>query len=272
MVDNLRFELSFKNINQLEEKLKFCLSNKIDKINIPCKGTIKKDFLNETMEYIAKNYSELDVIYHYSLYHQYAKNREHSYSDLLNFIQDCVYNNNQEILLVSGSNKKKNFETIGVMKDLKKEKDLNLNVGIAYNPYLKNYFSESQERERFKSKFSTGLVKSIWLQFGTDIALLEREINYLKKYIKKNNTNYEDQNMPIFGSLLIPSRQFISRFRFRPWKGVFISESYLNSLEGFRFFIRDLINVYIKNGIYPVIETEFCSLEILDEVRKLFKF
>ena len=42
MINNFRFEISFKNIPQLEKKLKFCISNNINKINIPCKGVIKK--------------------------------------------------------------------------------------------------------------------------------------------------------------------------------------------------------------------------------------
>ena len=56
MINNLRFELSFKNIFQLQNKLDFCKSNNINKINIPCKGVIKKDFLNETIKYIGENY------------------------------------------------------------------------------------------------------------------------------------------------------------------------------------------------------------------------
>ena len=47
MIKNFRFELSFKNIDQLEKKLNFCISNKINKINIPCKGVIKKMFLTQ---------------------------------------------------------------------------------------------------------------------------------------------------------------------------------------------------------------------------------
>ena len=83
MFSYLRFELSFKNIIQLEQKLKFCESNRISKINIPCKGVIKKEFLIETIEYIGKNYREFDIIYHYSLSHQYFKNRENSYFEFL---------------------------------------------------------------------------------------------------------------------------------------------------------------------------------------------
>ena len=58
MINKLRFELSFKDIFQLEKKLNFCVSNKINKINIPCKGSIKKEFLIDTVEYISENYKD----------------------------------------------------------------------------------------------------------------------------------------------------------------------------------------------------------------------
>ena len=122
MVNNLRFELSFKDIPQLEKKIKFCISNKINKINIPCKGVIKKDLLKQIIEYIGENYKELDVIYHYSLYHQYTKDRKTSYLEFLDFLDKFNYYNNKEILLVSGSIKRKNFEVLDVIKDLKNEK------------------------------------------------------------------------------------------------------------------------------------------------------
>ena len=95
MINNLRFELSFKDILQLEKKLNFCVANKINKINIPCKGSIKKDFLIETVEYIGENFNELDVIYHYSLNHEYSKNIENSYLNLLNFIKKCNFYGNK---------------------------------------------------------------------------------------------------------------------------------------------------------------------------------
>ncbi len=271
MDNNLRFELSFKNILQLEHKLNFCKSNNINKINIPCKGVIKKDFLNETIKYIGDNYKNLDVVYHYSLYHQYTKNKENSYLEFLNFIKKCNSYKNNEILLVSGSNKKKNFDVLDVLSDLKKEKKVNINIGIAYNPYLKNYYNICGERERVEKKFSSRLTKSIWLQFGTDIKLLEKEINFLKESILNNSSKNDKKNVKVFGSLLIPSREFISRFKFRPWKGVFISEKYLNSLDNFYAFTNDLIKVYLDNNVCPVIETEFSSIEKLNYIETLFK-
>ena len=124
MNNNTRFELSFKNISQLENQLNFCKSNNIKSINIPCKGLIKKELFNSTIEYISKNFNGFNVTYHYSLYHQYSKNIKKSYQDFLDFVKNSHFNKNYEILLVSGSNKKKNFDSVDVLACLKKEKNL----------------------------------------------------------------------------------------------------------------------------------------------------
>ena len=264
MISNLRFELSFKNISQLEYKLNFCKFNKIKNINIPCKGPIKKEFFNSTIKYISKNYQEFNMTYHYSLYHQYSQNKEKSYQDLLNFLKNSHSNRNYEILLVSGSNKKKNFDAVNVLSRIKEEKNLKVKLGIAYNPYLKKHYKDTSERERFDRKLSSGLINSIWFQYGTDIKILQNELNYLKKVAK-----YEEINL--FGSVLIPSKQFISRFKFRPWKGVHISEKFLSSLNDFHDFTRDLVCFYKNNNITPVIETDFVSSEKLNSVYSLFR-
>ena len=264
MISNLRFELSFKNISQLEKKLSFCKFNKLKNINIPCKGPIKKEFLNSTIKYISKNYPEFNVTYHYSLYHQYSQNKEKSYQDLLAFLKNSCSNTNYKILLVSGSNKKKNFDSIDVLSKIKQEKYLKVKLGVAYNPYLRKYYKDASERERFDRKISSGLINSIWFQYGTDIKALENEVNYLKKVVISEKIN-------LFGSLLIPSKQFIARFRFRPWKGVHVSEKYLYSLENFYHFTRDLVCFYKNNNIVPVIETDFASLEKLNSVYSFFR-
>ena len=263
MNNNLRFELSFNNIFQLENKLNFCKLNKIKNINIPCKGNLKKELFNSTIKYISRNFQDFNVTYHYSLYHQYSKNKEKSYQEFLDFLKKSHSNSNYEILLVSGSNKKKNFDTVNVLNNIKKERNLKVKLGIAYNPYLKKYYKVCSERERFESKISTGLVNSIWFQYGTDIKVLQDEMNYLKKAAK-----YEKLNL--FGSLLIPSKQFIARFKFRPWKGVYVSERFLYSLEAFYDFTRDLIIFYKNNNITPVIETDFASSEKLNSVYSFF--
>ena len=263
MINNLRFELSFKNISQLENKLNFCKSNKLKNINIPCKGIIKKNFFYSTIKYISKNHRDLNVTYHYSLYHQYSHNSEKSYQEFLGFLKNTNSNRNYEVLLVSGSNKKKNFDVINVLSKIKEEKNLKVKFGIAYNPYLEKYYKDTSERERFNIKLSSGLINSIWFQYGTDIKELQNEVNYIKKTAK-------NKRIHLFGSLLIPSKQFIARFKFRPWKGVYISEECLHSLEDFYDFTRDLVGFYKKNNITPVIETDFSSKEKLTSIYNYF--
>ena len=264
MISNLRFELSFKNIFQLENKLNFCKSNNIKNINIPCKGIIKKDFFNSTVNYISKYYQEFNVTYHYSLYHQYSQSKEKSYQDLLDFLKNSYSSRNNKILLVSGSNKKKNFDSINVLSKIREENNLKVKLGIAYNPYLKKYYKDTLERERLDMKFSSGLINSIWFQYGTDIEVLQNEVTYLKKLAKNEKIN-------LFGSLLIPSKQFIARFKFRPWKGVYISEKCLSSLDSFCDFTQELVCFYRNNNITPVIETDFASSEKLDSVYSFFR-
>ena len=181
MISNLRFELSFKNISELEKKLNFCKLNKIKNINIPCKGIIKKDFFNSTIKYISKYSQDFNVTYHYSLYHQYSQNKENSYRDLINFLKNSHLNRNYDILLVSGSIKKKNFDILNVLNKIKEEKNLKVKLGIAYNPYLLKYYSDSSERERFDRKLSSGLINSIWFQYGTDLEEIQNEVNYINK-------------------------------------------------------------------------------------------
>jgi len=124
---------------------------------------------------------------------------------------------------------------------------------------LKKYYNISSERERFEKKFSTGLINSIWFQYGTDIKVLQNEVTYLKNVAKEEKIN-------LFGRLFIPSNQFIARFKFRPWKEVYISEKCLYSLENFFNFTNDLVSFYKKNNITPVIESDFSSSEKLDSV------
>jgi len=147
---------------------------------------------------------------------------------------------------------------------IKNEKNLKVKLGIAYNSYLKKYYKDNSERERFDRKLSSGLINSIWFQYGTDIKVLQNEVNYLKKVSK-----YEKINL--FGSLFIPSKQFIARFKFRPWKEVYISEKCLYALENFFDFTNDLVSFYKRNNITPVIESDFSSSKKLDSVYSFLK-
>ena len=68
-----------------------------------------------------------------------------------------------------------------------------------------------------------------------------------------------NKDISIYGSIFIPSKQFLARFKFRPWRGVYLSEKYLNSLEESSKITKKIIDFYLSNSIIPLIETELCT-------------
>ena len=76
----------------------------------------------------------------------------------------------------------------------------------------------------------------------------------------------KDEKLNLFGSLFIPSKQFIARFKFRPWKEVYISEKCLYALDDFFDFTSDLVSFYKINNITPVIESDCSTSEKLNSV------
>ena len=259
MFNNCRVEISFKDFDQLKKKLDFCVNKKIYKINIPCKGNIKKDFLEEVVKFVGVKYKNIDVIYHYSLYHQFHNNKNLSYTRFLNFIQlNKTFNKNNEILLISGSKKRKEFEVLNILEKLKSDLSKDIKFGVAFNPYFFEEKYYELERNRLRDKLNSYFVKSIWLQFGSEINKLSREIIFLNK-ILFNSQESIDKEIDIYGSLFIPSKQFLARFKFRPWRGVYLSEKYLNSLEESGKITKNIIDFYLSNSINPLIETELSN-------------
>ena len=268
MFDNFRVEISFKDFDQLKKKLDFCINKEIYKINIPCKGNIKKDFLLEVVKFIGVKYKNLDVIYHYSFYHQFSNNKSLSYKNFLNFLEvNKKFNKNNEILLVSGSKKRKEFEVLSILEKLKFDLNKNLKFGVAFNPYFFEERDYQIERSRLIDKLNSYYVRSVWLQFGSEIIQLAREINFVNNIIG-NSQKLIDKEINIYGSLFIPSKQFLARFKFRPWRGVYLSNKFLNSLEESSEITQKIIDFYSSNSIMPLFETELSTEKQFIEAQK----
>ena len=261
MIYKARLELSFKDLDQLAKKLEFCRENDIFKINIPCKGNIKKDLLIDAVEFIGTYYQQFDVVYHYSFYHQFYKNKSYSYDKFIKFLEIIRYYKNKEILLISGSQKRNNFDVVDILEYLKLDLRNQVKIGVAYNPYFEEIKELNIERERLFNKLNSGLINSIWLQFGSGFHNLIKEINFIRE-IKKSKVD-------IYGSIFIPSKQNLARFKFRPWRGVFLSKEYLDSLETSKIITKNIIEIYIDNKVIPLIESECSTEKQLTEVRNI---
>ena len=147
---------------------------------------------------------------------------------------------------------------MNVLEKLRYDLSENIKFGVAFNPYFFEEIDYKNERNRLIEKLNSYFVQSIWLQFGSEIGQLAREINFLNNVIT-NSQKLTDKKINIYGSLFIPSKQFLARFKFRPWRGVYLSDRYLNSLEESGKITKNIIDFYLSNSIIPLVETELCN-------------
>jgi len=261
-LSNIRIEISFKSFDELRKRLSFYQRNKLYKINIPCKNSLKKDFLLDSIKISKEEFPNIDIIPHFSILHEFRRNRINTQYSFINFLRSVKRMGCQQVLLVSGSQKRSTLDSITALYMLKDNPLFlyrDFSIGVAFNPYLPSFLFD-EEILRLESKLKSGLVSSIWIQFGTDHKLLNNRIELLLKIISntmKNNSNIS--NVMLFGSILIPSRQFLARFKFRPWKGVYCSDEFLESEEFANNQITKLLKVYQEYEISPIIETNIAT-------------
>tara|TARA_Y100001968_G_scaffold254329_1_gene240200 strand:- start:1798 stop:2193 length:396 start_codon:yes stop_codon:yes gene_type:complete len=121
-----------------------------------------------------------------------------------------------------------------------------------------------KEITRLQKKLDSGLVSSIWMQFGTDITLLESRIEILNDLISSSKIKKtKGLDISLFGSILFPTKQFLSRFKYRPWKGVYCSPEFLESVDYANKIVSRLIKTYNISQVMPLIETNISNVDQL---------
>ncbi len=270
-VNKIRIEISFKSFDELRKILSFYQSNNLYKINIPCKNNLKKDFLLESIKITKDEFPNIDIIPHFSILHEFKRNRINTHNSLINFLQAAKYSGCRQVLLVSGSQKRSTLDSLSSLYMLRENSffiNHDISIGVAFNPYLPSYLFDD-EILRLEKKLQSGLVSSIWIQFGTDYKLLKSRIEILSNMLSVNNNNSKVAKINLFGSILIPSRQFLARFKYRPWKGVYCSDEFLESEEIAREIIINLLKTYKLNEICPLIETNISTDKHLDQLKNI---
>ena len=272
-LNNIRFEISFKSFDELRRILSFYKRNNLYKINIPCKNSLKKGFLLDSIKISKDEFPGIDIIPHFSILHEFRRNRQNTEDSLIKFLQIVKYLGCKQVLLVSGSQKRLTLDSVSALSSLKDNPvslSKNLSIGVAFNPYLPNFLFE-EEIIRLEKKLESGLVGSIWIQFGTDHNLLQSRIKVLTNIVNNTKKNkFKNSNIKLFGSILIPSKQFLARFKYRPWKGVYCSTEFLESLDFANIVVKDILLIYKRNMIYPVIETKIISDDHLKTLNNNF--
>ncbi|WP_413682622.1 hypothetical protein [Prochlorococcus sp. MIT 1011] len=272
-LNNIRFEISFKSFDELRRILSFYKRNNLYKINIPSKNSLKKGFLLDSIKISKDEFPGIDIIPHFSILHEFRKNRLNTQDSFINFLKVVNHLGCKEVLLISGSQKRSTLDSLSTLSFLKCNpllKSEDIAIGVAFNPYLPNFLFK-EEIIRLEKKLESGLVSSIWIQFGTDYKLLKSRIKILKNIIYSTKQNYsEEQNIKLFGSILIPSKQFLARFKFRPWKGVYCSSEFLDSTDFANNVVKKILIAYKENNIFPIIETRIYTDEHLKILKNNF--
>ena len=274
-LNNIRIEISFKSFDELRKILSFYQKNNLYKINIPCKNGLKKDFLLDSIKISREEFPNIDIIPHFSILHEFKRNRINTQASFNNFVHVIKNLGCKELLLVSGSQKRSTLDSVSALEMLKSNIFFSNNdifIGVAFNPYLQGFMFE-QEILRLEKKLESGLVRSIWFQFGSDYKLLKSRMQTIKNIISK--VKYEDSKrsqIKFFGSVLIPSKQFLARFKFRPWKGVYCSDEFLESVDVANEETIKLLQTYKEYEIYPVIETNTSNENYLNNLKRLLVY
>ncbi len=271
---SIRTEISFKSFNELRYILSFYQSNNLNRINIPCKNNLKKEFLLNSIIISRNEFPNIDLIPHFSIQHEFKRNRFNTLNSFVEFLQTVKRLGCKEVLLVSGSQKRSTLDSVlslSYLKDNSLITNRDFSIGIAFNPYLSSCLFE-EEIIRLEKKLQSGLVKSIWFQFGTDCTLLESRIRRLKKIICfSEKINGYKSNINLFGSILIPSKQFLARFKYRPWKGVYCSHQFLESVNVANKIVANLLKTYKKYKILPLIETDVSNTNKVNSLYKILQ-
>ena len=274
-LSDIRIEISFKSIDELRLILSFYQKYNFYKINIPSKISLKKDFLLSSIKISREEFPNIEIIPHFSILHEFRRNKFITQNSFIEFLKIVKNLGCTQVLLVSGSQKRSTLDSVSALSLLKDNPlffNSDFSIGVAFNPYLPGSLFK-EEIIRLENKLKSGIVTSIWIQFGTNCELLESRIHILKDIIASSQKhNSRISNVTLFGSILIPSRQFLARFRYRPWKGVYCSTDFLESVDIANNYVSRLLKTYQKYKISPIIETNTSTEEKLKSLSFILNY
>lgn len=226
---NHRIELFFKNNNDLAERVKFLNANGFYAFNLVNKN--QQDTMEEWVNCILEECgSQSHVCAHFSLkYNKVARKGIPEHSQQLRKFLDR--SRAQEVLIISGSGKKTDWNTIKALKATSSTDKITL--AVAYNPYFPNVEDQTQEDQRLEQKLGTGAVGKVYLQFGTDLVRLKAALEKL-----------QNRGVAIAGSLFLPTAKLIAQQKFRPWNGVFLNKEFLSGPENAESIVLETMKLY----------------------------
>lgn len=192
-----------------------------------------------------------DLCLHYSLKHQRCSGDPAAVFDRFCF---CAAEAGvARVLLVTGPSGPA-FDTVTVLERLAGQHPApgRLKLGVAFNACLPTEAARLAERERLMRKLRTGLIEEVWLNCGSDPALLGAGAAFAQRAAEDAGA----RAVKLFGSVLLPNAAQLQQFRERPWNGVRFNEEYLESIDGMARVTGQVLATYRASGIEPIVESK----------------
>jgi hypothetical protein len=205
---------------------------------------------------------ELRLTAYYSLKNHTSKKVEGKYEHLKDYMVRSAKSGIESLLLVSGNPRPK-FDTLEALEFIKTNelKPENIRLAIAYNPFFSDQELEN-ENTRLEKKAQVGIVDDVYLQIGTDTNSLKKGVVLIRKFLP---------NAAIEASLLVATSFIMSRFKFRPWKGVMVSDEFMSSAETANVINKRLIEEYKKLDIKTIYGVNTITPDTLQSLNILVK-
>ena len=233
--------------------------------NIPNK--VKHENILPFTSTILSHFPQADVCLHYSLKNHPCKRMDDASQEFIKFVNDAKEVGAKEVLLISGSGAKRAINAVTLLQYLDKyalSLPEGMKIGVAFNPYYTSEEEKQAEYQRLVDKLNTNLVNIVYLQFGTNVEMLKEALEFLQQ-----NVNREKHI--IYGSTFLPSKQLIARMKFRPWAGLMLSDEFLTSVEEAEKIVNEMLEIYDKFQVIPIIETAFKTEKEIDYMENLLK-
>ena len=141
-------------------------------------------------------------------------------------------------------------------------------MGVAFNPHYQDAAQVKAERARLQRKLATRRVKTVFLQFGTDVQRLEQSLEWLMQKVERRDLHSE--GLTVVGSMLLPTKQLLAQTSCRGWEGTFLSEEYLSCTDRAEAITKQTLAIYARYGVELLVEAPGVqSREDVDLLRSL---
>jgi hypothetical protein len=266
---HMRIELFFKTSSQLSTILNF-LNTQSQIQPLYCQSfNLANKIRNENlMPYalqIIEKFPSADVCIHYSIKNNKFKTVDDSSKHFIDTVDKAKHAGVKEILLVSGSGEKRVINSLSILQYLSRQGYVpSIRIGVAFNPYMFSNDEMKMEMDRLKEKLSSNLVSVVYLQFGTELMLLQQSLHFIRDEILPKYPTIQ-----IIGSIFLPTKQLLNRMKFRPWKGLYLSPEFLDSVDEADKILRSIVEVYKDFNVYPIIETAITTEKDVNYIKSL---